>query len=148
MSTFNFCFSDVPLYAKCPTLFFSPQQPKMICMKPQRDPHFSGLEPYMSLSLAFSRTMKVLLPALVLALVLANGSALKCYNCVPGTPGGSCVTTQETCGYKKDTCVSARFISPYSYFRRCISMADCMILQSSPNMKVKCCQTDLCNTPI
>ncbi|XP_016374694.1 CD59 glycoprotein-like [Sinocyclocheilus rhinocerous] len=77
----------------------------------------------------------------------SQGSTLKCYNCVPGTPGGSCVATQETCGYKKDTCVSARFtIPPYSYFRRCISMADCMILQSSPNIKAKCCQTDLCNT--
>uniref|UniRef100_A0A673LV19 Snake toxin/toxin-like domain-containing protein n=1 Tax=Sinocyclocheilus rhinocerous TaxID=307959 RepID=A0A673LV19_9TELE len=88
--------------------------------------------------------MKVLLLALVLSLVLENA-----YNCVPGTPGGSCVTTQETCGYKKDTCVSARFtMSPYSYFRRCISMADCMIFQSSPSIKAKCCQTDLCNTPI
>uniref|UniRef100_A0A672SLY9 Snake toxin/toxin-like domain-containing protein n=1 Tax=Sinocyclocheilus grahami TaxID=75366 RepID=A0A672SLY9_SINGR len=76
-------------------------------------------------------------------------STLECYNCVPGTPGGSCVATQETCGYKKDTCVSARFtIPPYSYFRRCISMADCMILQSSPNIKAKCCQTDLCNTSV
>ncbi|XP_016309258.1 CD59 glycoprotein-like isoform X1 [Sinocyclocheilus anshuiensis] len=96
-----------------------------------------------------SRMMKVLLLALVVALVLENGSALKCHNCVPRTPGGRCVTTQETCGYKKDTCVSARFtISPYSYFRRCISMADCMILQSSPYINAKCCQTDLCNTPV
>ncbi|XP_016097429.1 CD59 glycoprotein-like [Sinocyclocheilus grahami] len=93
--------------------------------------------------------MKVLLLALVFSLVLENGFALICYNCVPGTPGGSCVTTQETCGYKKDTCVSARFtISPYSHFRRCISMADCMIFQSSPSIKAKCCQADLCNTPI
>ncbi|XP_016097428.1 weak neurotoxin WNTX33-like isoform X2 [Sinocyclocheilus grahami] len=93
--------------------------------------------------------MKVLLLALVVVLVLENGSALICHNCVPRTPGGRCVTTQETCGYKKDTCVSARFtISPYSYFWRCISMADCMILQSSPYINVKCCQTDLCNTAV
>uniref|UniRef100_A0A671SLJ5 UPAR/Ly6 domain-containing protein n=1 Tax=Sinocyclocheilus anshuiensis TaxID=1608454 RepID=A0A671SLJ5_9TELE len=100
--------------------------------------------------------MKVLLLALVLALVLANilitvvGSTLECYNCVPGTPGGSCVATQETCGYKNDTCVSARFTIPPCAFpsRVCISMADCMILQSSPNIKAKCCQTDLCNTPV
>nr|XP_017208227.1 CD59 glycoprotein-like [Danio rerio]BBD52178.1 cocaine-and amphetamine-regulated transcript protein-like 2 [Danio rerio] len=93
--------------------------------------------------------MKVLLLALVLALVFADGSALKCYNCVPNVPGGSCVTKEETCGYKKDTCVSARFTSPpFGYFRRCISMADCMILQSSTSIKAKCCQTDLCNTPI
>ncbi|XP_052404750.1 lymphocyte antigen 6G isoform X1 [Carassius gibelio] len=91
--------------------------------------------------------MKVLLLTLVLVLILTNGSALKCYNCVPGSPGGSCATTQETCGYKKDTCVSARFtIAPYSYFRRCISMAACIILQSSPSIKVSCCQRNLCNT--
>ncbi|KAL1246797.1 hypothetical protein QQF64_034829 [Cirrhinus molitorella] len=93
--------------------------------------------------------MKVLLLALVLALVLGNGSALECYNCIPGIPGGSCVTTQETCGYKKDTCVSARFTTyPFSYFRRCISMPDCMILQSTSNIKIICCQTDLCNIPV
>ncbi|XP_026134472.1 lymphocyte antigen 6F-like [Carassius auratus] len=93
--------------------------------------------------------MKVLLLTLVVLLVLENGSALKCHNCVPRTPGGRCVTTQETCGYKKDTCVSARFtISPFSYFRRCISKADCMILQTSPYIKTKCCDTDLCNTPV
>ncbi|KTF97202.1 hypothetical protein cypCar_00018982 [Cyprinus carpio] len=95
-----------------------------------------------------SRMMKVLLLVLVVALVLTNGSALKCHNCVPRTSGGRCVTTQETCGYKKDTCVAARFISPYSYFQRCISMADCKILQFNPNIEAKCCQTDLCNTPI
>ncbi|XP_056301601.1 CD59 glycoprotein [Danio aesculapii] len=90
--------------------------------------------------------MKVLLLALVLALVFANGSSLVCNRCVPSRPGGSCVTTKETCGYKQDTCVSARFtIQPYSYFRRCISMADCIILQSSPHMSARCCQTDRCN---
>ncbi|XP_051557737.1 CD59B glycoprotein-like [Myxocyprinus asiaticus] len=93
--------------------------------------------------------MKVLLLALVLALVLADGSALKCHRCVPSTPGGRCSITQETCGYKQDACVSARFtVSPFSYFRRCIAMSDCMILQSSPYIKTKCCQTDLCNTPV
>ncbi|XP_073728955.1 CD59 glycoprotein-like [Misgurnus anguillicaudatus] len=91
--------------------------------------------------------MKVLLLSLVLALLLADGFALKCYHCVPGTPGGSCVTKQETCGYKKDACVSASFLTtPYSHFRRCISMSDCMILQSSPLISVStCCQKDLCN---
>ncbi|XP_050951100.1 secreted Ly-6/uPAR domain-containing protein 2-like [Labeo rohita] len=94
-----------------------------------------------------SRMMKVLLLAFVLTLLLVNGSALKCHNCVPYTPGGRCTTTVETCGYKKDTCVAARFTSyPYSYFRRCISMSDCMILQTSPYIKATCCQTDLCNT--
>ncbi|XDV28222.1 hypothetical protein PO909_031571 [Leuciscus waleckii] len=89
--------------------------------------------------------MKVLLLALVLALVLANVSALKCNNCVPRN-GGRCVTTQETCGYKKDACVSARFTTyPFSYFRRCIGMGDCLILQSTPYITATCCQRDLCN---
>ncbi|KAA0718584.1 hypothetical protein E1301_Tti013164 [Triplophysa tibetana] len=90
--------------------------------------------------------MKVLLLALVLGLVLTVGSALKCNNCVPSRPGGKCVTTKETCGYNKNACVSARFTtSPYGYFRRCISMSDCLILQSSTYIVATCCQTDQCN---
>ncbi|KAK9980226.1 hypothetical protein ABG768_013604 [Culter alburnus] len=90
--------------------------------------------------------MKVLLLALVLTLVLANGSALKCNRCVPGSPGGRCVTTKETCGYGQDACVSARFTTyPFSYFRRCSKMGDCLIIQSSPYITARCCQTDLCN---
>ncbi|XP_065132716.1 CD59 glycoprotein-like [Paramisgurnus dabryanus] len=90
--------------------------------------------------------MKVLLLSLILALLLADGFALKCNKCVPGTPGGSCVTTQETCGYNKNTCVSARFlITPFSSFRRCISMSDCLILQANRYITARCCQTDLCN---
>ncbi|XP_060761399.1 phospholipase A2 inhibitor and Ly6/PLAUR domain-containing protein-like [Neoarius graeffei] len=73
------------------------------------------------------------------------GSALKCYHCVARN-GGSCTTTTETCGYKKDTCVSAHFTNrPFTYFRRCISWSDCLILQDSDYVEAKCCQSDLCN---
>ncbi|XP_073728956.1 CD59 glycoprotein-like [Misgurnus anguillicaudatus] len=90
--------------------------------------------------------MKVLLLSLVLALLLTDGFALKCNNCVPDTPGGRCVTTQETCGYEKDTCVSAVSITyPISYFQRCIAKSDCLNLRSSPNIMATCCQRDLCN---
>nr|XP_055057407.1 CD59B glycoprotein-like [Misgurnus anguillicaudatus] len=89
--------------------------------------------------------MKVLLLSLVLALLLADGFALKCNNCVPRS-GGRCSTTRETCGYKQDACVSARFtIYPFSYFRRCIAMSDCMILRASAHISASCCQSDLCN---
>ncbi|XP_060761339.1 CD59A glycoprotein-like [Neoarius graeffei] len=89
--------------------------------------------------------MKTLVLTLVLALMLMSGSALKCYHCVPRYDG-SCTTTTETCGYKKDACVSAYFTNrPFTYFRRCISRSDCLILQASPSIKARCCQSDLCN---
>ncbi|MCI4390849.1 hypothetical protein PGIGA_G00127700 [Pangasianodon gigas] len=89
--------------------------------------------------------MKTLFLTLVLALMLMSGSALKCNNCVP-LSGGKCTTTIETCGYKKDACISARFtIYPYTYFRRCISMSDCLLLQANSNIVARCCQRDLCN---
>ncbi|TRY81654.1 hypothetical protein DNTS_025979 [Danionella cerebrum] len=90
--------------------------------------------------------MKLFLALLVLALVFADGSALKCQHCVPVRPGGSCVSGTETCGYKKDTCVSAKFEKPMSsHFRRCIGMADCLLLQSNKYITANCCQRDLCN---
>uniref|UniRef100_A0A8C1SN27 Snake toxin/toxin-like domain-containing protein n=1 Tax=Cyprinus carpio TaxID=7962 RepID=A0A8C1SN27_CYPCA len=75
---------------------------------------------------------EVLLLALVLNLVLF----LNCFRLetLSKDSNNLCVTTQETCGYKKDT-----------VYRRCIRMANSMIFQSSPNIKAKCCQTDLCN---
>ncbi|XP_058274000.1 CD59 glycoprotein-like [Hemibagrus wyckioides] len=89
--------------------------------------------------------MKTLVLALVFALMLMSGSALKCNNCVP-LSGTRCTNKIETCGYKKDACISARFtIYPYSYFRRCISMSDCFLLQSISSIVARCCQTDLCN---
>ncbi|KAL2096754.1 hypothetical protein ACEWY4_005961 [Coilia grayii] len=77
----------------------------------------------------------------------SSGSALRCRRCVPSTPGGRCTVSTETCSSTQDACVAARFlISPFSYFQRCISMADCRILQAYPSlMKANCCQTDLCN---
>ncbi|XP_053342938.1 CD59B glycoprotein-like [Clarias gariepinus] len=89
--------------------------------------------------------MKTLLLALCLALMLLSGSALKCNNCVPRS-GGRCTNTVETCGYKKDACISARFTNyPFNYFRRCIAMSDCLLLQSTSGIVAQCCQRDLCN---
>ncbi|KAG7319799.1 hypothetical protein KOW79_016942 [Hemibagrus wyckioides] len=77
--------------------------------------------------------------------MLMSGSALKCNNCVP-LSGTGCINKIETCGYKKDACISARFtIYPYTYFKRCIAMSDCLLLQSNPNIVAHCCQRDLCN---
>ncbi|XP_051990507.1 cytotoxin 1b-like [Xyrauchen texanus] len=92
--------------------------------------------------------MKILLVALVLALVLADGSALKCNHCVP-LSGTRCTPSQETCGFGKDACISARFMfSPFTGFRRCSSTAECLILQSNTAIKTKCCHTDLCNNVV
>lgn len=42
------------------------------------------------------------------ALHSVTGSALKCNNCVP-LSGTRCTNKIETCGYKQDACISARF---------------------------------------
>ncbi|XP_066508825.1 CD59 glycoprotein-like isoform X1 [Hoplias malabaricus] len=89
--------------------------------------------------------MKTLLVTLIVSGLLMSGFALKCNNCIP-RPGGSCRNTIETCGFGLDACVSAFFtISPFSYFRRCSKMSDCLILQASPYISARCCQSDLCN---
>ncbi|XP_053507996.1 CD59 glycoprotein [Ictalurus furcatus] len=90
--------------------------------------------------------MKTLVLTLFLALMLMSGSALKCNYCISRN-GVRCTTTTETCSYKQDACVSAFFVLPTSssYFRRCISMADCSLLQVSSSIRARCCQTDLCN---
>ncbi|XP_062843614.1 CD59B glycoprotein-like [Trichomycterus rosablanca] len=86
--------------------------------------------------------MKTLFVTLVLALLLMTGSALKCNNCI----SKGCYNTVETCGYKQDACVSAIAKNfPFTYFRRCIAMSDCFILQASNLFNVRCCQTDRCN---
>ncbi|XP_036412159.1 CD59 glycoprotein-like [Colossoma macropomum] len=90
--------------------------------------------------------MKTLTVTLLLAMLLMSGSALKCNNCISSPHGGRCVITTESCGFGKDTCISAIFNTyPFSYFRRCISMSDCLILQATLNINARCCQTDLCN---
>ncbi|KAF4076492.1 hypothetical protein AMELA_G00215670 [Ameiurus melas] len=90
--------------------------------------------------------MKTLVLTLGLALMLMSASALKCNHCISRN-GVRCTTTTETCGYKQDACVSAIFLppSPPSYFRRCISMADCLLLQTTSSIQARCCQRDLCN---
>ncbi|KAG5842045.1 hypothetical protein ANANG_G00173490 [Anguilla anguilla] len=92
------------------------------------------------------RTMKVLVFSLALLLILTYGEALECSHCVPPRPGGSCVTTVEKCGYGKDACARARFLTaPYSHFRRCIKMSDCRLLQTNAFINIECCNTDRCN---
>ncbi|XP_016147513.1 cytotoxin 6-like [Sinocyclocheilus grahami] len=95
------------------------------------------------------RIMKTLLVvALVLVLVLNYGSALKCNHCVP-QGGTRCTQTQETCDFGKDACIAARFnFPPFMGFRRCSSMTECLILSSNTAVKVKCCQSDLCNNMV
>ncbi|KAF7692495.1 hypothetical protein HF521_010105 [Silurus meridionalis] len=89
--------------------------------------------------------MKTLILTLVFALMLMSGSALKCKKC-SASKGGRCTTTTETCGYKQDACVSAIFTQyPFGYFKRCIAMSDCLLLQGTPTITAVCCQRDLCN---
>ncbi|XP_028833600.1 CD59 glycoprotein-like [Denticeps clupeoides] len=93
--------------------------------------------------------MKTVLITLVVALVLTNGEALVCNRCVPAKAGGTCRVSPETCTAHKNACISARFLtSPYGYFQRCISKADCTLLQTNAYIKVKCCEKDFCNGPI
>lgn len=64
-------------------------------------------------------------------LCFVTASALKCNHCVPSGSGGRCTNTIETCGYKKDACVSARFtIYP------CMSFVSCVSLRS---LHFQCC---------
>uniref|UniRef100_A0A672N8H0 UPAR/Ly6 domain-containing protein n=1 Tax=Sinocyclocheilus grahami TaxID=75366 RepID=A0A672N8H0_SINGR len=76
------------------------------------------------------------------------GSALKCNHCVP--QGGTRRTqTQETRGFGKDACIADSTSLPVIMgFRRCSSMAECLILQSNTAMKVKCCHSDICNNMV
>ncbi|XP_028833601.1 CD59 glycoprotein-like [Denticeps clupeoides] len=93
--------------------------------------------------------MKLVVIALIVVLVVTVGEALVCNRCVPAKAGQRCAVTQETCSASKDTCISARFLTPpYGYFQRCISKVDCMLLQNNSYMKIKCCQKDLCNVPV
>ncbi|KAI1902188.1 hypothetical protein AGOR_G00042120 [Albula goreensis] len=70
----------------------------------------------------------------------------ECNHCVPPRPGGSCITTEEECGYNKDACISAKFLTkPFSHFRRCIKMTDCELLQLNGFINTHCCNTDNCN---
>ncbi|KAI7803792.1 phospholipase A2 inhibitor NAI-like [Triplophysa rosa] len=89
--------------------------------------------------------MKVLLLALVLALVLTDGSALKCYKCL----GWKCEVTEQTCDPDKDACVS--FTSdtiPFPPLLGCITMSQCENLPwSNPDIN-GCCTADLCNAPV
>ncbi|XP_026883393.1 secreted Ly-6/uPAR-related protein 1-like [Electrophorus electricus] len=90
--------------------------------------------------------MRTMFVVLALALLVMGGSALKCNNCVPLTAGGKCRNTIETCGYNKDACVTAMFTTyPFNYFKRCIKLSDCLLLQGSPGINAVCCQRDLCN---
>ncbi|KAL7842335.1 hypothetical protein SRHO_G00240240 [Serrasalmus rhombeus] len=89
--------------------------------------------------------MKTLLVTLLLAMLLMSGSALKCNRCVPRS-GGRCTTTTETCGFNHNACVSGMFTKfPFTYFKRCISLSDCLIMQGTPYISARCCQTDRCN---
>ncbi|KAL7851211.1 hypothetical protein AOLI_G00215670 [Acnodon oligacanthus] len=88
--------------------------------------------------------MKTLLVTL-LAMLLMSGSALKCNHCVP-RPGGKCTTTTETCGFNQNACVSGMFTRfPFIYFKRCISLSDCIVMQGTPYINARCCQSDRCN---
>ncbi|CAM4587035.1 unnamed protein product [Leuciscus chuanchicus] len=77
-----------------------------------------------------------------------SGSALKCHHCVPQS-GTRCTPSQETCGIGKDACIAARFnFPPFMGFRRCSSKTECAVLQNNTAMKIKCCQSDLCNNVV
>ncbi|XP_036375270.1 neurotoxin 3FTx-RI-like [Megalops cyprinoides] len=90
--------------------------------------------------------MKILVVSLALLLVLACGDALKCNYCVSKKPGGTCTTSVETCENGKDACARAAFLNPpYSSFRRCIKMTDCLMLKTNSYIDIDCCNTDLCN---
>uniref|UniRef100_A0A3B4D2U2 UPAR/Ly6 domain-containing protein n=1 Tax=Pygocentrus nattereri TaxID=42514 RepID=A0A3B4D2U2_PYGNA len=89
--------------------------------------------------------MKTLLVTLLLAMLLMSGSALKCNHCVP-RPGGRCTNTMQTCGFNQNACVSGTFTKyPFTHFRRCTSLTDCLIMQATPTINARCCQSDLCN---
>ncbi|XP_036412625.1 phospholipase A2 inhibitor and Ly6/PLAUR domain-containing protein-like [Colossoma macropomum] len=89
--------------------------------------------------------MKTLLVALLLAMLLMSGSALKCNRCVP-RPGGRCTTTTETCSFNQDACVSGMFTRfPFTYFKRCIKLSECLIMQRTSYINARCCQSDRCN---
>ncbi|KAF3698725.1 hypothetical protein EXN66_Car014412 [Channa argus] len=94
-----------------------------------------------------SRTMKLLVLALSIALLLTAGEALDCHRCVSKTAGGTCDLTVETCKPGKDACAAAKFLrAPFGQFQKCIKLSDCEMLKMNAYINIKCCSDDMCNT--
>ncbi|KAL6467994.1 hypothetical protein MHYP_G00236710 [Metynnis hypsauchen] len=114
-------------------------------MKHEKDPPLTSVQACSSPPQALALIMKTLLVTLLLAMLLMSGSALKCNRCVP-RPGGRCTNTKETCSFNQNACVSGTFTKfPFTHFKRCTSLSDCLIMQATPTINARCCQTDLCN---
>ncbi|XP_062843501.1 CD59 glycoprotein [Trichomycterus rosablanca] len=91
--------------------------------------------------------MKLFVFAVILVLMVANGLALDCYQCVPKKAGGACEVTTVTCPANKDGCAAAKFLQPpYGHYQKCMAMSDCQTLKLNAYINIKCCQEDLCNT--
>ncbi|KAF7222132.1 uncharacterized protein ly97.3 [Nothobranchius furzeri] len=91
--------------------------------------------------------MKVLVLALIVALLFAAGEALSCHRCVPNRAGDECEITVETCKPGKDACAAASFLTPpYGHYQKCMAMSDCKLLRLNAYIKIKCCAEDQCNT--
>uniref|UniRef100_A0A3Q3JXL1 MAC-inhibitory protein n=1 Tax=Monopterus albus TaxID=43700 RepID=A0A3Q3JXL1_MONAL len=94
-----------------------------------------------------SRTMKLLVLALAVTLLLTAGEALNCHRCVPKKAGGACELTVETCKPEKDCCAAARFLrEPYGHYQKCMAMSDCAMLAMNAYIDINCCRDDMCNT--
>ncbi|XP_051944295.1 CD59 glycoprotein [Hippocampus zosterae] len=91
--------------------------------------------------------MTLLLLALSVMLLFAAGEALNCHRCMPASAGEDCELTVETCKPGKDGCAAAKFQrEPYGHYQKCMAMADCQMLQFNNFIRMKCCDSDMCNT--
>ncbi|KAF3688270.1 hypothetical protein EXN66_Car003942 [Channa argus] len=82
----------------------------------------------------------------LLVICISSTVALKCNRCVPGSVGGRCFNTVETCQRPDEVCASVIITFPKpSNFKRCIKESDAFILKSISSYHVFTCSTDRCN---
>ncbi|XP_061765656.1 lymphocyte antigen 6D-like [Nerophis ophidion] len=86
--------------------------------------------------------MKIVVLALLVVLVVSQGEALRC-NC-----GGrrQCPGNVETCSGEANACASVIFHVPCpGYFKGCMKMTNCKIMNQPGITTTACCSSDLCN---
>ncbi|XP_077415117.1 uncharacterized protein LOC144044524 [Vanacampus margaritifer] len=90
-------------------------------------------------------TMKVLLLALSVAVLVEVGDGLKCFYCEHGPAMEPCELTEQECDRDEQFCGFVT-LKDYRMLRGCISDSQCYWFGRNPDFVTDCCSTDLCNT--
>ncbi|XP_027144930.1 neurotoxin 3FTx-RI isoform X1 [Larimichthys crocea] len=87
--------------------------------------------------------MKTVILALLVLMAVSQTEALKC-NCA-GLRG--CPKPVETCYNENEVCGSVTFSSASnpSFFKGCMPLRDCVLMNRQGASTARCCKTDQCN---